>query len=451
MRKNIISSLTMFFVAVTTCLLTACSQPAKPEVDIGERTSKISWMDGEKKEKLTISTTDVAAGSQTAPVTAIRTYGHGISDATQIYRVKTPTSRDADYVASQDAFMIWVDNVLFRFQNPYKIEKLSKRPEVTLSKLPTNTDLSSFYELTANRRFEVGRPSFDRQTISVHAARLLTRQTTYVTEFLNTSTAITAGTVSSLDGWVFSMGNQWYHVTANKTVEPLARKPQHDLGIRHDMISGKDEEDKSLRKVTATGWSLDRKHLKVQIEQHYEHYLPLENEVYEVQREQHANYSSYYEGWIVDVEGDTYLFDLKGCRTQDTARDAKIQFGSVPEELKSSSKQSTCSPKPEQPAPEQPKAEVNAGRLTKKIQNFDKENLDDRKVTPLNLKFNDDDTTYAVMVTRHYVNESKTTLTRYYIQKQMDAAYNASKRGYVLKVGKDTYVISNGKIRQLDN
>ncbi len=434
MRKNIISSLTMFFVAVTTCLLTACSQPAKPEVDIGERTAKISWMDGERKERLTISTTDVAAGSQTAPVTAIRTYGHGISDATQIYRVKTPTSRDADFVASQDAFMIWVDNVLFRFQNPYKIEKLSKRPEVTLSKLPANTDLSSFYELTANRRFEVGRPSFDGQTISVHVARLLTRQTTYVTEFLNTSTATTAGTVSSLDGWVFSMGNQWYHVTANKTVEPLARKPQHDLGIRHDMISGKDDEDKSLRKVTATGWSLDRKNLTVRVEQHYEHEMPLETEIYSVEREKHACYSSLHKDWVVYIDGESFPLGIGDCKTS--------------EEVKNPSK-STCSPKPEQPS-EQPKDEVNSGRQTEKIQNFDKENMDKRKVTPL--KLNESNNTYDVMVTRHYVNVSKTELTRYYIQKQMDAVYDASKRGYVLKVGKDTYVISKtGKIRQIDN
>jgi hypothetical protein len=415
MRKNIITSLLTFVVAASTCLLTACTQPAKPEVDVGERTSKISWIDGEKHERLTISTTDVAKGSLTAPVEAIRTYGHDISDATQIYRITTPTKHDADYVASQGAYMIWVDGVLFRFRNSQSIEKLSKRPEVTLDKLPANTAISSFYEVDANRTFNVGPTSFDG-TVPVVVSRLFTRQMKYVTEFLNVSTRSTAAEVSSLDGWVFSIGDQWYHVTTNRTVDPLPRKPQYDLGILEGRISGKDEEDKSLRKVTATGWSLDRKHIIVRVEQHYVHYMPLEDEIYEVRTEPHANYNSLDKSWVVEIDGE------------------RITLDDVPEESK-----------PEQTKPDQPDQWVDVGLLNEKIDQNDPENKELRLVTPLKL---DNDGTYGVLVARHYVNDAQKK--RYYIQKERPAVYKQSYKGYVLKVGKDTYVISlTGKVRKL--
>lgn len=444
MRKNIISSLLTFLVAASTCLLTACSAPAKPEVDIGERTSKISWMDGEKKDRVQLTASDVAHGSPTAPVTITRTYGHGTRDAEQIYRVKTAAT--ADFVASQKAFMIWVDGALFSFETPYQINKLSSKPSVQVA--PTNA--AGFYEVAGERQFKVGRASLDGDTLSVHIVRRYYRQGKYVDEYFSDSTETIAEYVPNQRSWMFYMGSQLYSVDQNKTVSKLYSKPTLDLGIRHDLISGQDSENTSQREVRATGWNLDQTRLVVDTKQHYEHDTRFETEVYVVERELYAVYSSTYEGWVVEVSGDTYLFDIDGCRTQNATRDSKLKFANVPAELKRPSKKTTCNPKPEQPAPKPPaeKPEVNAGRLTEKIQNFDKENMDKRKVTPLKDKATDD--TYPVMVTRHYVNVSKTELTKYYIQKELGAKYDASKRGYVLEVGKDTYVITkSGKIRQL--
>jgi|GEM_PF-3717267 len=445
-RKNIVSSLMALVIVTATCLLTACSQPAKPEVDIGERADKISWLDGEKSDRKTITASDVAFGSPTAPVRVTRTYGHGTKEAIQIYRVaKTET---AEFVASQQAYMIWVDGTLYRFKDPYNIENLgSKKPDVVLKSLPANADLSSFYELVGSRRFEVGRASYDGRTVNVTVVRTFARDTKYVKEYIHRSTDTIAEAVSSQDGWMFYMGSELYQVRSNRTVEHLSSKPTVDLGIRRDMISGQDSEDRTKRVVKATGWSLDKKHLVVSSEQHFLHETRFETEVYVLQRQQDAYYSSLYKCWAAEVAGDTYLFDLDGCR--DSITDSRIKFGDVPEQLKSSST-STCSPKPTPtPKPEEPtKDEVNAGRLTEKIQNFDQENMDRRKVTPL--EGPKDDNTWPVSVTRHYVNVSKTKLTKYYIQKNKDAQYNASKRGYVIEVGKDTYVISKtGKLRKL--
>ncbi|MBX9879711.1 MAG: hypothetical protein K2Y22_14735 [Candidatus Obscuribacterales bacterium] len=445
MRKNILTSLLTFAVAASACLLTACSSPALPEVDIGERTSKVGWMDGEKKDRITLSASDVAFGSPTAPVTITRTYGHGTRDAEQIYRIKS--SATADFVPSQKAYMIWVDSALFSFETPYQINKLNSKPSVTIGK-PTNT--SGFYEVSGGRQFKIGRVSFDGSTLSVHVVRQFCRQGKYVDEYFSDSVETIAEYVQTQNGWMFYMGSQLYKVNQTKTsVDPLYSKPAVDLGIRHDLVSGQDNEDRSKREVTATGWNLDQTRLVVDTKQHYKHDTRFETEVYVVERELYAVYSSLYEGWVVEVSGDTYLFDIDGCRSQDATRDSKLKFANVPAELKRPSKKTTCNPKPEQPAPKPPaeKPEINAGRLTEKMQNFDKENMDRRKVTPL--KLNDENNTYDVMVTRHYVNVSKTELTKYYIQKQLDAKYDASKRGYVLEVGKDTYVITkSGKIRQ---
>lgn len=439
-KHSIYASLMMLLVAVTACLLTACSQPAKPEVDIGERTSKISMWDGEKANRKTVSAAHVAAGSPTAPFTVTRTYGHGAKDVEQIYRV--PETKQADWVASQKKYMIWSDGKLYAFSDPYDIQVLPGKPEVVLTTTPDN--LSRFSEDLSGRSFEVGRQSYDGSTIPVSALRRYVRETTYVREVCKASTNTVAERVESQNGWMFFIGNQLYIVRADRNVQWLSSKPEVDLGIRHDMISGQDSEDKSKRVVKAIGWSLDKRHLVVQSEQHFSHETRFENEVYTVERQKDAYKSSTYNCWAADVDGDLYLFDIEGCRSQNTSG-STVRYGDVKEELRPKNRECTPkSPQPEQPAE---KAEVNIGRQTEKIQNFDKENLDKRKVTPLKLN---DDNTYAVMVTRHYVNVSKTELTKYYIQKQLDAKYDASKRGYVLEVGKDTYVISkSGKMRQL--
>lgn len=453
-KQNIFSSLLALIVIAATCLLTACTQPAKPEVDIGDKPSKIGKWDWEKKERVTISSVDVAHGKRTAPVNVIRTYGHETKENMEIYRVTTRSKADAEYVDSQKKFMIWVDNYLFSFATPYQIDRSESRPRVNIEK-PENT--AGFYELSNTRHFTVGSVSYDGLALSVQMNRQLSRQTTFVEEICTESISTIAEYVKRQGSWMFYIGDQLYQVNQNRRVEALDSKPPVDLGIRHDRLSGEDYEIKRNREVIATSWSLDRTRLLVDVKQHFEHDMRFETEVYVVERKLEAYYSNHYEGWVVEVEGDTYLFDIDGCRSKDAARDAKLKFAPVPDQLRNTVTKSSCSPKPTpkpDPKPEEPteKQEVNAGRQTEKIYNFDKETMDRRKVTPLEQKDKDKEAnTWPVSVTRHYVNIGKTTLTKYYIQKNEDAKYDASKRGYVLEVGKDTYVISkSGKVRKED-